>query len=241
MFAVHHPYFLPWLGYFSKLEAVDNFIFLDNVRFSKRHYIDRTKIINMNAETAWVNIPIGENKDKNINEIFIQNIQFVDSILRTLEYSYKKNKTFNEVNSDLSGILKRTIVCGSVLSDIDIEIVSDISKLLNIRYSAYKASEIVDNIDATSRIIEISKVLNDKELLIGDGKSLSVHDIEKIKQANIKIYVQPFYEKHPQYFQMYRRKVGFEKGLSIVDSLYSIGIEDTFKLLKSVGLKHSDS
>lgn len=43
---IHRPYFLPWMGYFSKLFYSDIFIVMDDVNFTKRHFIDRTKIIN---------------------------------------------------------------------------------------------------------------------------------------------------------------------------------------------------
>ena len=38
---LHLPYFLPWLGYFSKLAHCDVFVVLDAVHFTKRHYLDR--------------------------------------------------------------------------------------------------------------------------------------------------------------------------------------------------------
>jgi hypothetical protein len=42
---IHQAYFLPWLGYFSKLAFADTFIVLDDVFFRKRFHHDRTEIV----------------------------------------------------------------------------------------------------------------------------------------------------------------------------------------------------
>ena len=42
--AIMQPTFLPWIGYFSLIDKVDEFIFLDNVQFDKRSWQQRNKI-----------------------------------------------------------------------------------------------------------------------------------------------------------------------------------------------------
>ncbi|RYE59542.1 MAG: hypothetical protein EOP48_00565 [Sphingobacteriales bacterium] len=55
---MHQPYFLPWMGYFSKLLYADKFIVLDDASFSKRKFIDRVQIINPSGELMWLGLEI---------------------------------------------------------------------------------------------------------------------------------------------------------------------------------------
>ena len=58
--AILQPHYLPWLGYFSLIEIVDEFIFLDDVQFIKREWKNRNKIRKdfNSSETKWLSIPI---------------------------------------------------------------------------------------------------------------------------------------------------------------------------------------
>ena len=67
--AIHQAYFIPWLGYFSKLAYSDIFVVLDNVLFRKRHYFDRTRIVNMHGEIRWLSLPVGQNFGKKCREV----------------------------------------------------------------------------------------------------------------------------------------------------------------------------
>lgn len=42
--AIMQPYFLPYLGYFQLMAAVDVFVLFDNVQFIRRGHIHRNRI-----------------------------------------------------------------------------------------------------------------------------------------------------------------------------------------------------
>ena len=42
--AISQPTYLPWYGYFGLIDFVDEFVFLENVQFSKRSWQQRNKI-----------------------------------------------------------------------------------------------------------------------------------------------------------------------------------------------------
>jgi hypothetical protein len=75
---IHQPYFLPWMGYFSKLIYADKFIVLDNVEFSKRHFIDRVQVINSDGNLIWIGMNIGERYKIKCNEIIFDDIKRVE-------------------------------------------------------------------------------------------------------------------------------------------------------------------
>ena len=68
---VHQPYFFPWLGYLSKLCFCDIFVVLDNVYFTKRQYLDRTRIIDMHGDVSWLSLPTGQNFNRAICDVVL--------------------------------------------------------------------------------------------------------------------------------------------------------------------------
>ena len=43
--AVMQPYFLPYIGYFQLISAVDEFIVYDNIQFSKKGWFHRNRML----------------------------------------------------------------------------------------------------------------------------------------------------------------------------------------------------
>ncbi len=72
--AIHQPEFLPWLGYFDKMQRVDKYIVFDHVQFKKRYFENRNRIKQGNMP-VWLSIPVktrGKYLQK-INEVEIDN------------------------------------------------------------------------------------------------------------------------------------------------------------------------
>ena len=70
--SINQPAYIPWLGYFDRIDYADIHVVLDHVQIEKnsKSYTNRNKIISNNG-TQWITIPItkGENGEKNINKI----------------------------------------------------------------------------------------------------------------------------------------------------------------------------
>ena len=49
-YAIMQPNFLPWAGYFNLLKKVDEFIFFDDVQFSKNSWNNRNLILLKNKK-----------------------------------------------------------------------------------------------------------------------------------------------------------------------------------------------
>ena len=66
--AVMQPYFMPYLGYFQLIEAVDVWVNMDHVSFQKGSYMNR----NVVAEGAAIRVPLlGASQNKNTRETAI--------------------------------------------------------------------------------------------------------------------------------------------------------------------------
>lgn len=63
--AVMQPYFLPYLGYFQLIDAVDVWVNMDHAAFQKGRYMNR----NVVAEGLSIRVPlIGASPNKNTRE-----------------------------------------------------------------------------------------------------------------------------------------------------------------------------
>ncbi|MSS70936.1 MAG: hypothetical protein EXS64_05545 [Candidatus Latescibacteria bacterium] len=55
--AIHQPQYLPWLGYFDKMDRADVFVLLDNVQYKKNEFINRNRIKTA-AGWQWITVPV---------------------------------------------------------------------------------------------------------------------------------------------------------------------------------------
>lgn len=56
--AIMQPYFLPYIGYFSLINQVDQFIQFDTPQFIRHGWIERNKILKSNGGTLYIKVPL---------------------------------------------------------------------------------------------------------------------------------------------------------------------------------------
>ena len=86
------PYIFPYIGYFQLINAVDTFVFYDDVNFIKRGWINRNKIL-VNGEESLITFPcIKASQNKEIREIEIDlSDKQYKKILKTISFTYKNS------------------------------------------------------------------------------------------------------------------------------------------------------
>lgn len=89
------PYFFPYLGYFQMINAVDEFVLYDDVNYIKRGWVHRNQIL-VNGEPKYISCSIDKpSQNKKINETYLcKDDKWKKSILKTIEYNYKKAPYF---------------------------------------------------------------------------------------------------------------------------------------------------
>ena len=228
---IHQPYFCPWLGFFNKLFYADVYISLDDVNFSKRHYIGRSKIINMHGEPHWLSLPTGENFGSKINAIFLQNFNhnYFSDLLKTIDYSYAKAKYYSEEWGNLKRILLNYFSVENSLNKKNVYLIKELLTYLAIPSPniVFSSSLELKSEDSTKRIYELLRTVNCNTIIIGSGASIKVHNWREIIGNGINVYIIDYLKEHPHYNQLRRRRSGFIPGLSIIDSLLNQGKEKT--------------
>jgi hypothetical protein len=82
--AIMQPYFLPYLGYFQLIAAVDLFIVYDNIQYVKSGWINRNRLYR-NGEAAMFSLPLKRASD------------FLDVRDRELAADFKPDKLLNRI------------------------------------------------------------------------------------------------------------------------------------------------
>ena len=60
--AVMQPYFLPYIGYFQLIAAVDVFVIYDNIKYAKKGWINRNRLLR-NGTDAKFSLPLKKDSD----------------------------------------------------------------------------------------------------------------------------------------------------------------------------------
>lgn len=60
--AVMQPYFLPYIGYFQLIDAVDEFVVYDNIKYTKKGWINRNRYCR-NGTEALFSLPLAKGSD----------------------------------------------------------------------------------------------------------------------------------------------------------------------------------
>lgn len=92
------PYFLPYIGYWQLLNAVDRYVLYDDVHYINRGWINRNRIL-INGAPSYLTIPLhGASQNKKICEIQVGiDDKYRTKNLRMVELAYKKAPWFEQV------------------------------------------------------------------------------------------------------------------------------------------------
>lgn len=106
--AVMQPYFLPYIGYFQLISAVDIFVVYDDVNYIKKGWINRNTIL-VNGNRFLFSIPLKEvSQNKIINQIDIdENSGWKLDLLKTIALCYRKAPFFSQVFPIIEDIIEQ--------------------------------------------------------------------------------------------------------------------------------------
>jgi len=60
--AIMQPYFLPYIGYFQLIDAVDQFVVYDNIKYTKKGWINRNRML-VNGMDVIFSLPLKKDSD----------------------------------------------------------------------------------------------------------------------------------------------------------------------------------
>jgi len=224
--SAHQPHFLPWLGYFNKVINSDIFIWLNNVQYRKNYFQNRTKIKCVNDSEMWLTLPVHVKLGDLISKVPIAEEKWKKRIINTIHMNYSKAAHYESISEIIYS--KINSMNNFLLDHVNYELFTEITKLLEINTKIIRVEELnIENIDPNLRLIEICKKVNASEYIAGKGGK-NYMDTSLFSSEGIEIIWQDF-----RFQEIYYKQLGkiFVPGLSIIDPLMNIGIENTKKLL----------
>jgi hypothetical protein len=221
--SVHQPQYLPWLGYFDKIDRADVFVLLDNVQFKKNEWQNRNKIKTAHG-WQWLTVPVMYKFPQLINEVGVNKKDKWQHRQRQAILSNYKKAPFWPL---LEGFFEEIFSSDwQYISQLNIHVVKKLAKLLGITTPLYVASELGDfSQDPDERLIELTKHFDADVYLAGSGGK-GYMDPVKYARDKVEVVFQEY--EHPVYKQLFG---DFEPFMSVVDLLYNHG-EKSLEILR---------
>lgn len=211
--AIMQPYFLPYIGYIQLINAVDTFVFYDDVNYINRGWINRNRFL-MNGQDALFTVPLKDaSQNKLINQVMIaDDAKWRSKMLKTWEQSYKKAPYFEPVFDLLQAIVHTPTHSIAELVWVSFE---HILPYLQINTRLVKSSEIYQNsaLKAQERILDICKQEAANHYINPIG-GIELYDKAFFEEQKIKLN---FIRSTPIHYPQFKNE--FVPWLSILDIL----------------------
>ena len=178
---IMQPYFLPYIGYWQLINAVDVFVIYDNIQYTKKGWINRNRVLN-DGKDVYITIPIEKDSDYlNVVERKISNDFNKIKLLNQIKEYYKKAPNFSN-----SIILFEEIIMHDErnLFEFILNSIKVICNKLEIKTQIQISSkiEIDHKLKGKDKVISICKALNANKYInaIGGADLYSKDDFNKV-------------------------------------------------------------
>lgn len=216
--AVLQSNYIPWKGYFDIINDVDLFIFYDDVQYTKSDWRNRNRIKTPNG-TAWLTVPVGQDLDRQICQVVIDDKRWARKHLKTLSQYYSKAPFFKYYSEFFENAY-----CGmewKTLSDLNHFMITTIARdFLGVTTTFSDSREYSVTGRKMERLLDLLTQCGAKRYLSGPSARDYI-DSRLFKEAGIELIYKD-YEGYPEYPQFYPP---FEHGVSILDLLFHTGPE----------------
>lgn len=209
------PYLFPYLGYFQLVNAVDVFVFADDVNFIKRGFINRNKILLHNKE-QYFRVPCHKpSQNRLINEIQIADDMkgYPNNLLLTIKQAYLKAPFFGDVFPIIESLFHSDIADISTLAATSVELISKYLGIgVNFKFSS-KAFGHTRGQERSLRLLNITKESGSDHYINPIGGNM-LYDKEHFKSHGVTLeFLSPQIRPYNQFND------DFVPNLSIIDVL----------------------
>lgn len=214
--AINQSNYVPWKGYFDLIHDVDIFLFYDDIQFTIRNWRNRNKIKTQSG-LIWLTIPVGNNRNRLICEVKIDDKRWQSKHLKTLNHFYCKAPFFKDYQGFLEEIYLKNE--WNDLSKLNQFIIQKIAKdYLGIKTVFLHSSDFSVYGHKQDRLINLLKSVK-ADIYISGPAANAYLEPERFKQESVEL-IWKDYSGYPEYPQFYPP---FEHQVSIFDLLFHTG------------------
>ena len=216
--AILQPSYLPWLGCFDQMAAVDTFVFLDDVQYTKQDWRNRNRVLSAASQGwTWLTVPVHRPASRTrICEVEIDYAgNWAARHLNVLAAGYRRTPFFEPVYTLVADELGRR---PPGLAALNIALTRALAGYMGIARPTWRASDLaVADTDRNGRLIDLCRKAGIAHFYDG-SKARCFIDTERFARAGIGVSFQDYV--HPVYPQGRRPFVPY---LSVVDLLFGHG------------------
>jgi hypothetical protein len=195
---IMQPYFLPYIGYWQLIRAVDLFVIYDNIEYTKKGWINRNRFL-QNGGVAYFTVPLKKGSDYvHVRERFISDTFDRRKVLNQIKAAYQKAPLYNTAFPIFSTIIENKNLN---LFDFIYFSVMQVCKYLQINTKIVKSSDIaIDHkLKADIKVITICKCLQGNEYINPIG-GIDLYSKDLFKQNGINLnFIKPNEIRYKQY------------------------------------------
>jgi hypothetical protein len=213
--AILQSNYIPWKGYFDLIASVDEFIFYDDVQYTKNDWRNRNLIKTQNG-LHWLSIPVGIRLNREIRDVEIPTSNWQIKHWKTLEGSYKRARYFDEIADWLEPLYTKQVYGN--LSQLNQYFISKISTYLDIKTKFSSSWDYPMVLGKTCRLVDLCLQVNASEYISGPS-AINYIDKNLFSSSNIKL-TWFSYNGYPEYDQLWG---DFKHEVTILDLLFNTG------------------
>ena len=226
--AITQPYFFPYLGYFQLINAVDKFVFYDDVNFMKNGWINRNRII-INKAPHYFTVQLkGASSNKLINEV-----EFRDNrpkLKKTIQVTYKRAPFFEDVWHVIEECLNFETEYIGELASFSVKRVCQYLGIKTIFEDSSKSYSGTKGLGKNERLYEICKI-NNAATYINPPGGKKLYKKDDFKKENIELlFLKPKFTKYRQFSDE------FIPRMSIIDVMMFNSVEKIKEMLDNYEL-----
>lgn len=226
---IMQPYFLPYIGYWQLINAVDCYVIYDDVNYIKGGWINRNKIL-VNNQPRLITIPLCKSsQNKKINQIEVHKNIVFNNILKTINKFYKKTTYYKSVFPMLREAIEQN---ESNLAKYLALIIIGVCNYLSINTRIIMSSGIdKDNtLKGQDKVIEICKLLGADQYINAIG-GMKLYSKDDFASHGITL---SFLKTNDIKYKQYNDS--FEPNLSLIDVMMFNSAEDIRAMLQEYTL-----
>ena len=227
------PTYLPWIGYFDLIDSSDVFVFYDDVQIVKNtsnSFDIRNRMKSKDGE-VWIKVPLIKKslKDMKFNNTVIDDTHnWREKHLRTMNLLYSRAKYYDEVYPFISELIK---IKYTTIGDINIKLIIEICKKINIQVHFLKSSDIgISGNNKINKLVNICKECVCDKYLSPFGAHKYIEKDNGRKEFDIQRITLLYHNyEHPIYNQLFGE---FRPFMSIIDLLFNVGFKDSLYFIR---------
>jgi hypothetical protein len=234
--SINQPAYMPWLGYFDRIDASDMHIVLDHVQFEKNSMVNRNKIRNA-QNWSWLTVPV-ETKGQ-FGQLDIANIKISDrgrwsrKHWNALQSNYARTPHFSEHAPFLEAFYREQ-TAESQLSSVIQDLNNYFQAALAVKTEICYSSTMKTRNHKSELVLSLCREIGATTYLSGPfGRNYL--DRAAFENANIAV---KFHDYSPQVYP--QAWPGFEPGMAVIDVLANQNQTDATDIMRQ-GRRISDS